>query len=122
MWAVNGKFAGLCSDPSRFKVQKNSVEKWIFQNNSGGWEHPIHVHFEELRMLKRNGVAIPSNSFEFGRKDVTRLGRNQTIEVFFRFRDFEGRYPIHCHNVVHEDHAMMVLWEIAATGDNKTEP
>jgi FtsP/CotA-like multicopper oxidase with cupredoxin domain len=122
MWAVNGKFVGVCSDPSRFKVQKNSVEKWIIQNNSGGWEHPIHIHFEELRMLKRNGVAIPSNSFEFGRKDVVRLGRNQTIELFFRFRDFEGRYPIHCHNVVHEDHAMMVLWEIAQTGDNKTQP
>jgi FtsP/CotA-like multicopper oxidase with cupredoxin domain len=122
MWAVNQKFAGLCTDPSRFKVQKNSVEKWIFQNNSGGWEHPIHVHFEEFRTLKRNNVAIPGNSFEFGRKDVVRLGRNQTIEVIFRFRDFDGKYPIHCHNVLHEDHAMMVLWEIAAVGDNKTQP
>ncbi len=122
MWAVNGKFVGVCSDPPRFKVQKNSVEKWIIQNNSGGWEHPIHIHFEEFRMLKRNGVAIPNNSFEFGRKDVARLGRNQTIELFFRFRDFEGKYPIHCHNVVHEDHAMMVLWEIDQNGDNKTQP
>jgi FtsP/CotA-like multicopper oxidase with cupredoxin domain len=24
----------------------------------------------------------------------------------------KGRYPMHCHNVVHEDHAMMVRWDI----------
>lgn len=122
MWAVNNKLVGLCTDPPRFRVKRNSVEKWIFQNNSGGWEHPIHVHLEEFRMLKRNGVNIPSTSFEFGRKDVARLGRNQTIEVFFRFRDFVGRYPIHCHNVIHEDHAMMVLWEVDDVGDTKTNP
>jgi FtsP/CotA-like multicopper oxidase with cupredoxin domain len=35
-----------------------------------------------------------------------------TIEVFLRFRDFTGKYPMHCHNLVHEDHAMMVRWDI----------
>ena len=29
-----------------------------------------------------------------------------------RFRDYVGLYPMHCHNVVHEDHAMMVMWKI----------
>jgi hypothetical protein len=29
-----------------------------------------------------------------------------------RFRDFQGRYVMHCHNVVHEDHAMMVNFTI----------
>ncbi|MFL6464933.1 MAG: multicopper oxidase domain-containing protein, partial [Bryobacteraceae bacterium] len=26
--------------------------------------------------------------------------------------DFLGRYVMHCHNVVHEDHAMMIRWDI----------
>ena len=44
-------------------------------------------------------------------------------KVFFRFRDFTGKYPFHCHNVVHEDHAMMLLWEIVeGAGDNRTNP
>ena len=30
-----------------------------------------------------------------------------------RLRDYKGLYPMHCHNVVHEDHAMMVMWKIA---------
>jgi FtsP/CotA-like multicopper oxidase with cupredoxin domain len=24
----------------------------------------------------------------------------------------KGRYVMHCHNVVHEDHAMMIRWDI----------
>jgi hypothetical protein len=43
-------------------------------------------------------------------------------EMYWRFRDFVGRYPIHCHNVVHEDHAMMVLLEIDDTGDTNPNP
>jgi FtsP/CotA-like multicopper oxidase with cupredoxin domain len=29
-----------------------------------------------------------------------------------RFRDYKGLYVMHCHNVVHEDHAMMMQWKI----------
>jgi len=46
------------------------------------------------------------------RKDVVRLQGNEEIRLFMRFRDFHGRYPMHCHNVVHEDHAMMLRWDI----------
>ena len=35
--------------------------------------------------------------------------------VFLRFRDLQGRYVMHCHNVVHEDHAMMVRFDIGTT-------
>jgi FtsP/CotA-like multicopper oxidase with cupredoxin domain len=47
-----------------------------------------------------------------GRKDVIRLDPNATVEIYMRFRDYKGLYPMHCHNVVHEDHAMMVMWKI----------
>ena len=40
------------------------------------------------------------------------LRPNEEIKVFIRFRDFLGKYVMHCHNVVHEDHAMMVRWDI----------
>ncbi|HEX4955170.1 MAG TPA: multicopper oxidase domain-containing protein [Thermoanaerobaculia bacterium] len=119
-WAINGKFFS-CNDV-RFRVQKNSVERWILQNSSGGWMHPIHIHFEEFQILKSNGSAIPAGSVLKSRKDVMRLEHNHQVELFFRFRDFEGRYPMHCHNTLHEDHAMMLRWDIDATGDTKTNP
>jgi FtsP/CotA-like multicopper oxidase with cupredoxin domain len=34
------------------------------------------------------------------------------VRVFMRFRDFVGRYVMHCHNTVHEDHDMMLRWDI----------
>ncbi|HYG11064.1 MAG TPA: multicopper oxidase domain-containing protein [Pyrinomonadaceae bacterium] len=120
-WAVNGKFAA-CED-IRFRIKRNTVEHWIFQNNSGGWQHPIHMHFEEFQTLRINERAPrTSGIIEAGRKDVLRLEHNMQGKLFFRFRDFVGKYPIHCHNVVHEDHAMMVLLEIDDTGDLKTNP
>jgi FtsP/CotA-like multicopper oxidase with cupredoxin domain len=124
-WQVNGQLVGDCADPNdiRFAIKRNTVEKWIFQNNSGGWQHPIHMHFEEFQTLSINGVA-PANSgiIERGRKDVLRLEHNAEAVVYFRFRDFVGKFPLHCHNVVHEDHAMMVLGQINDVGDNNTQP
>ncbi|HEU4596563.1 MAG TPA: multicopper oxidase domain-containing protein [Pyrinomonadaceae bacterium] len=120
-WQVNGKLVDC--DETRFAIKRNTIEKWRFQNNSGGWQHPIHMHFEEFQTLQINGRA-PRNSgiIERGRKDVFRLEHNMETTVYFRFRDFVGRLPLHCHNVVHEDHAMMALLEINDVGDNKTNP
>ena len=39
-----------------------------------------------------------------------------------RFRDMNGGYPIHCHNTVHEDHQMMMLYDVQDKGDNNTRP
>jgi FtsP/CotA-like multicopper oxidase with cupredoxin domain len=81
------------------------------------------MHFEEFQTLKINGVAPSATGIiQAGRKDVLRLEHNMQAEMYWRFRDFVGRYPIHCHNVVHEDHAMMVLLEIDDTGDTNPNP
>jgi FtsP/CotA-like multicopper oxidase with cupredoxin domain len=68
-----------------------------------------------------NGNGVPT--VEIARKDVTRLQFNESDTLFFRFRDFQGDWPMHCHNVVHEDHAMMLLFKVL-TGviDNNNNP
>jgi FtsP/CotA-like multicopper oxidase with cupredoxin domain len=107
-WAINGKFF----NPNRVdaRVRRNTSEIWTIRNSSGGWQHPIHVHHEELQILSRNGRTPPVH--ERGRKDVIRLGFNEEVKFLIRFRDWTGKYPIHCHNTLHEDHSMMALWEI----------
>lgn len=109
-WTINGKV--FDEDEVRATIIQGNAERWVLQNNSGGWQHPIHIHFEEFQMLTRNGVTPPP--VERGRKDVARLQFNETIRLFMRFRDFVGRYPMHCHNTIHEDHAMMLRWDIVA--------
>jgi FtsP/CotA-like multicopper oxidase with cupredoxin domain len=46
------------------------------------------------------------------RRDVATLLPDNEIAVFMDWSDFHGRYVMHCHNVVHEDHAMMIRWDI----------
>ncbi len=67
----------------------------------------------------RSGVP----NVEVSRKDVTRLQGDEDVKLFFRFRDFTGDYPMHCHNVVHEDHAMMLLFQVQpGVTDNNQNP
>ncbi len=118
-WQVNGRLMD-CTQ-FRFTAQVNAPERWIIQNSSGGWQHPVHVHFEEFRILSRNGRAVRPGDVEYSRKDVVALG-DEEIELLIRFRDMRGGYPIHCHNTVHEDHQMMMLFDVADRGDDKTRP
>lgn len=109
-WIVNGQVF----DANRVdaQVKQGTSEIWTIRNEGTLWSHPIHIHFEEFRLLERNGVPIDSNSIEHSRKDVIRIMPGDEVKVFFTFRDFLGRYPMHCHNVVHEDHSMMIRWDI----------
>ncbi|HJZ73133.1 MAG TPA: multicopper oxidase domain-containing protein [Vicinamibacterales bacterium] len=118
-WSINGQF--MDCDHFRFRVQQNSVENWILFNATGDWTHPIHIHLEEHQILSRNRVPPPL-AVEQSRKDVTQLHQNERVLLFFRFRDWLGKYPIHCHNVIHEDHAMMGLWNVEPQGDTVLVP
>src|SRR5580693_3762332 len=118
-WSINGQFMD-CNN-FRFAVQQNSVEQWLLTNLTGDWTHPVHIHLEEHQILTRNRVA-PTVATDMGRKDVTQLHPNERVQLFFRFRDWLGKYPMHCHNVVHEDHAMMALWHVVAEGDDVNVP
>jgi FtsP/CotA-like multicopper oxidase with cupredoxin domain len=118
-WSINGQFMD-CTQ-FRFAVGLNTVEQWILTNLTGDWTHPVHIHLEEHQILSRNRVA-PTVATDKGRKDVTQLHPNERALLFFRFRDWMGKYPIHCHNVVHEDHAMMALWHVVQQGDEILVP
>lgn len=91
-------------------ITEGTAERWTITNGGGSWIHPVHPHFEEHRILTYNGRALPTS--EVCRKDVLRLDPNAVGVIYMRFRDYKGIYPMHCHNVVHEDHAMMMMWKI----------
>lgn len=119
-WTVNGR-AISCAEV-RFTMKRGSTERWFFENSSGGWMHPIHNHFVEGRIISRNGVPTRQDSPENSRKDVVWLGGNETVEYVVKVTDYVGVYPMHCHNVVHEDHAMMLLFAVRDIGDRNPEP
>lgn len=112
MWAINGQFINV--NKPRAEIREGSTEIWELVNPEDGWDHPIHIHFEEGRILSKTvkGKSVPVPPHEKGRKDVYVLGEDMTIRVLLRFRDYKGKYVMHCHNLIHEDHAMMMRWDI----------
>lgn len=56
------------------------------------------------------------------RRDVALLLPNWEVKVFMRWKDFVGKHVMHCHNVVHEDHAMMIRWDILPKGEGFDTP
>jgi FtsP/CotA-like multicopper oxidase with cupredoxin domain len=107
-WAVNGEFFDPLVDNAL--PQSGTAERWILKNGGGGWAHPIHIHLEaqQLQRLARRAVA-PGERFK---KDTIELLPNEEAEVFIKFRTFTGRYVFHCHNVEHEDMAMMFVFNV----------
>jgi FtsP/CotA-like multicopper oxidase with cupredoxin domain len=107
----NGDIGSLQADYGRISSQPGfaTAEVWNLKGGSG-WDHPIHIHFEEGQILSRNGVK-PSPA-ESGRKDVYRLRDNGEVTIKMQFRDWGGMFMEHCHNTMHEDNAMLLRWDL----------
>jgi FtsP/CotA-like multicopper oxidase with cupredoxin domain len=101
------------------------VEIWHLEGGVGGWSHPVHVHFEEGQILNRDGAPVPQWE-RWARKDIFRIGKevdsSSKMSVAYRFREFSGTYVEHCHNTTHEDHAMLVRWDIEKPGQTLLMP
>ncbi|RPJ81603.1 MAG: copper oxidase, partial [Acidobacteria bacterium] len=104
------------------KPEYGTREVWNLINNSGGWDHPVHIHFEEGVIIGRNEGKTPVAPWERGRKDVYRIGPAGSVSISLQFRDFGGMYMEHCHNTVHEDNAMLLRWDVDRHGDTVLTP
>ncbi|MFP3459752.1 multicopper oxidase domain-containing protein [Arthrobacter globiformis] len=120
LWTINGViwddiersgFTKLFGNPQPF-----AVEQWTIINQSGGWFHPVHVHLVDAKIIARNTNGGKPFAWEGGPKDVFYAGENESITTLMQFDSTAqegGRYMIHCHNLVHEDHDMMVQYAVA---------
>ncbi|MDJ0737840.1 MAG: multicopper oxidase family protein [Nostocaceae cyanobacterium] len=116
-WLINGR----TWDPQRVDAnpQLGDVEIWNLVNPGSGWVHPVHIHLVHSQILDRNGLQ--PRPYERGWKDVFMVGEFQTVRVISKFRtpegnDIKGKFMMHCHNLVHEDHAMMTQFEVGQGG------
>ena len=87
------------------------VEHWTYINGGGGWDHPIHLHFEEGITMNRGNKTIPASE-KLVRKDVWRLRPSGQVQFQVQFGEFGGAYVNHCHNTVHEDFAMLLRYQL----------
>ncbi len=115
LWMINNR----TFDPKRVDANPafNAVEVWECTNNSGGWFHPFHIHLIDFKIIGRgkNGQSPPF-PYERGPKDVMYIGGGETVKIVAKFGPRKGRYMMHCHNLVHEDHDMMIQMEVGKGG------
>ena len=60
--------------------------------------------------------------WERGRKDVYRLRPSGEVKISLQFRDWGGMFMEHCHTTTHEDHAMLMRWDISNAGAPFLQP
>ena len=88
------------------------IEHWTYVNGGGGWDHPIHLHFEEGVTMQRNLQPITDPTENLVRKDVWRLGKSGSVTFQVQFGEYGGAYVTHCHNTVHEDFALLMRIQV----------
>lgn len=67
--------------------------------------HPVHIHLDPFQVIAR-GIHGPG-PYDSGWKDTIDLAPAEQARIAIRFTDYPGRYVFHCHNLEHEDMAMM---------------
>ncbi|MGN9837307.1 multicopper oxidase family protein [Nonomuraea sp. H19] len=103
-WLINGR----PFDPKRMEARPKlgDIEIWRLTSDVA---HPVHLHLDHFQVLSVNGER-PDGPPEW--KDTVELRDAQTVEIVTRFTDYRGRYVLHCHNLEHEDMAMMASFEV----------
>ncbi len=109
-WAINGY--GFSTPGRPIPTPKlDSVEHWRFVNPTNH-PHPMHLHLVQFQVVNIDGE--PQDSSDFGWKDTVVVPPGSEVTVAARFSGFLGKYVFHCHNLEHEDFAMMSEFEVVA--------
>jgi len=102
-WTVNGQAFDLARPHAR--VKRGTSEIWIVKNGSQDRRHPVSFSGGPFRILSRNGLAVaPESNPELLPGDEVRL--------LVTVGDAVGRHVLPCSNKVHEDHGLMIRWDV----------
>lgn len=103
-WTINGKPFDEARVDAAPKL--DSTEIWRLRTD---FNHPLHLHLVQFRILSHGGRP---GQWDAGWKDTIDLEPGQAASILMRFSGYRGRYVFHCHNLEHEDMAMMGNFEV----------
>ena len=79
------------------------LQQWHLMNGHLPVTRPIVV--DPTPFLQ--GSPTPANAYESGWKDTVMVPPRSSVRIVFEEETFTGTYVFHCHNLEHEDMAMM---------------
>ncbi len=105
MWTISGRPFSPTGNWATPRL--GTVERWRFTSD---FHHPVHLHLARFQVLSRDGGdPTPEDA---GWKDTVDLRPYEVVEVLASFDGYRGRYMLHCHNLEHEDMAMMANFQV----------
>jgi FtsP/CotA-like multicopper oxidase with cupredoxin domain len=107
--SINGRMFDM--DRIDETVAFGATEQWTFINE-GPFPHPVHMHAVQFRVVERTGVRNQLFPWEQGWKDTVLVYPGETVSVVATFDAQRGRFMMHCHNLEHEDHGMMLNFAV----------
>jgi spore coat protein A, manganese oxidase len=90
-------------------VKQDETEIWEFSSSR---DHPVHIHQSPFQVYQRGGSASREPQ-DTGWKDTVRLSAGEKLSLLVRFSDHAGKFVFHCHNLEHEDMAMMANFRVS---------
>jgi spore coat protein A len=99
-WLIDGQPFG--PDAIAATPKLGTVEVWRL---IADFHHPVHLHLNPFQVLSR-GIGGPE-AFDAGWRDTIDLRPSEEAAIAIRFDGYAGKYVFHCHNLEHEDMAMM---------------
>ncbi|MBS2536209.1 multicopper oxidase family protein [Catenulispora sp. NF23] len=104
-WQINGKDF----DPAHplLKPVFGKTEEWTVTSVE---RHSVHVHGAHFQVTARGTGG--AGEYDHGWKDTVELSPGSEVKFAIRFDGYRGRYVAHCHNLEHEDMAMMAAIQV----------
>jgi spore coat protein A len=99
-WLIDGQ--PFSPDNIAASATLGTVEVWRL---IADFHHPVHIHLNPFQVLSR-GIGGPG-PFDAGWKDTIDLRPAEEAAIAIQFDGYAGKYVFHCHNLEHEDMAMM---------------
>ena len=93
------------------QIPLGQVERWLFSNDSA-IPHPVHLHGTHFQVESRSSGRNQVFPYEAGWKDTVLVMPLETVGVLVQFDRYRGIFPLHCHNLQHEDMGMMLNVEV----------
>ncbi|MFI6942090.1 multicopper oxidase family protein [Streptomyces sp. NPDC050418] len=107
IYKINGH--PFSTDRSWADVRRGDIEIWEFESTT---HHPIHIHLSPFQVYKRDG-STNLKPEDTGWKDTARMQPREKLSLLVRFDDHAGTFVFHCHNLEHEDMAMMANFRVS---------
>lgn len=105
---------GKMFDPDEIDqiMQLNMTEEWRLVNETDMW-HPFHIHINPFQVMSINGKEVDRKGYD----DTFGIPAKGEVTIRTVYRDFTGKFVLHCHILFHEDHGMMQVVEVVSEGE-----